>query len=264
MSSSPIGDDLPTRALNGSLVDRAHDELHRLITDGELVEGERIVIDRFAREFGTSLIPVREALARLHAEGLVLFERNKGYRVAPVPTAETLVQLFDARLVIETGAAELALNRSNSAALDELRDINRMIERVPYGTTYEGFSDFVRLNEAFHVGIVALAGNAPLAEAYRKLGFHQQITRPTFGSGPGDVKRLAGEHDAILDALENRDPTAIRQTISLHIASGREHFQLLGVQPAGEAVNGRPISADPASGRPPGRSAGSRVRRRAP
>src|SRR5882757_960144 len=105
----------------GSLVDFAHDELHRLITDGDLAEGERIVIDRFAKQFGTSLIPIREALARLHAEGLATFERNKGYRVAARPTMAELERLFEARLVIELGAAELALKRASRAVLDDLK-----------------------------------------------------------------------------------------------------------------------------------------------
>ena len=101
----------------GSLVDLAHDELHRLITDGGLGDGERIVIDQFAKILGTSLIPVREALARLHAEGLVTFERNKGYRVALRPTHDQLRQLFEARLVIETSARR---SQSSTATAERL------------------------------------------------------------------------------------------------------------------------------------------------
>jgi DNA-binding GntR family transcriptional regulator len=125
----------------GSLVDLAYDELHRLITDGGLVEGERIVIDQFAKILGTSLIPVREALARLHAEGLVTFERNKGYRVALRPTHAQIRQLFEARLVIETGAAALADERCDRKSLDHLKAINRLIASGSYGTTFQEFRD---------------------------------------------------------------------------------------------------------------------------
>lgn len=208
-----------------SLVDVAHDELHRLITDGDLGEGERIVIDRFARDLKTSLIPIREALARLHAEGLVTFERNKGYRVALRPTLEELQRLFEARLVIEMGAAELALERASPKALKDLKALNQRIAKVSYGTTFQGFRDFVVLNERFHVALVDLADNPPLSDAYRRLGYHQKITRPTYGRGPGDVKRFVREHDEIIHALETRDLPALRRAVSAHIASGVERFQ---------------------------------------
>ncbi len=210
----------------GSLVDLAHDELHRLITDGGLADGERIVIDRFAKRLGTSLIPIREALARLHAEGLVTFERNKGYRVASRLTDAELRRLFEARLVIEMGAAELALERCDREALNNLKAINRLIASGSYGTTFQAFREFVTLNERFHVELVALADNPPLSEAYRRLGYHQKITRPTYGRGPGDVKRFVREHDEIIKALEARDRAALRRAISTHIASGSERFQL--------------------------------------
>lgn len=214
IESSPV--------LTSSLVDFAHDELHRLITDGDLAEGERIVIDQFARQFGTSLIPVREALARLHAEGLATFERNKGYRVAPRQTLAELRRLFEARLVIEMGAAELALKRCDRAAVNRLRAINRLIAKTPYGTTFEGFREFVSLNESFHVELMALSDNPPLSEAYSRLGYHQKITRPTFGHGPGDIKRLVREHETIIAALEKRDLAALRRAVREHISTGLE------------------------------------------
>ena len=246
----------------GSLVDLAHDELHRLITDGGLAEGERIVIDHFAKQFGTSLIPIREALARLHAEGLATFERNKGYRVAPRPTMADLRRLFEARLVIEMGAAELALERCDRAALDDLKAINRLIASGSYGTTFQGFREFVTLNERFHVELVALADNPPLAEAYRRLGYHQKITRPTYGRGPGDVKRFVREHDDIINALEARDPVALRKAVSTHIASGLERFQRdpLDAKPPRGLPNG--VSGDHGSRTPPDRSAAIRARRK--
>ena len=250
----------PTRW--GSLVDLAHDELHRLITDGEIAEGERIVIDRFARQFGTSLIPIREALARLSAEGLVTFERNKGYRVAPQPTMRDLRRLFEARLVIEIGAAELAIERCDRQALNDLKSINRLIANGSYGTTFQGFREFVTLNERFHVELVAMADNPPLAEAYRRLGYHQQITRPTYGRGPGDIKRFVREHDEIIDALEKRDKVALRQAIKAHIESGVERFQGDLPPPRTPRGSSNGANGDHASQKPRDRRAAIRARKK--
>lgn len=263
MPRSSTETDSPGTTPRGSLVDLAHDELLRLIADGELADGERIVIDRFARSHGTSLIPVREALARLHAEGLVTFERNKGYRVAPRPTLEELERLFEARLVIELGAAELALERCTPEALQDLKAINRLIARGSYGTTFRGFREFVTLNERFHVELVALAHNPPLAEAYRRLGYHQKITRPTYGRGPGDVKRFVREHDEIIHALETRDRAGLRRAVSAHIASGIERFERDPSTARAASAEKNGVSGGHVSQRPPAPSAAIPARRRA-
>lgn len=265
LSRSPVATAPSVSPSRASLVDLAHEELLRLIADRELTEGERIIIDQFARSFGISLIPVREALARLHAEGLVTFERNKGYRVAPRPTIAELERLFEARWVIELGAAELAIDSCTSAALDDLKAINRLIAKGSYGTTFRGFRDFVTLNERFHVELVALADNPPLAEAYRRLGYHQKITRPTSGRGPGDVKRFVREHDLIIRALERRDRAALREAVTKHIASGLERFEDdASVTGADEESGHGSVSRVRASQRRPVLNVAPRVRKQGP
>ncbi len=207
-----------------SLVDIAHEELHRRITDGLLVDGDRIVIDQLARELSISLIPVREALARLHAEGLVTFERNKGYRVAPRPSPSELRRLFEARLVLEQGAVEVALARGVPLALGDIEAINKLIARGAYGTTFRGFREFVTLNERFHSELVALSANPHLEEAYRRLGYHQQITRPTYGHGVPDLDLIVSEHEAILDALRRADLEGVRRALRDHILGGYDRL----------------------------------------
>src|ERR1700761_6965884 len=94
-----------------SLVDQAYDDLFSRIADGALAPDERLVIDRLALDFGTSTIPVREALARLLSIQLVVFEPHRGYRVAPAPTAEQIRHFFEARLVFETGAIDVGIKK---------------------------------------------------------------------------------------------------------------------------------------------------------
>lgn len=213
---------------SASLADLAHEELHRRIADGALAEDERLVIDRLAREFGTSLNPVREALARLHAERLVTFERNKGYRVAPKPSPLELQQLFEARLILETGAVEEGLRHVTETALAELEAINREIARRRYGKTFEGFHEFVRFNERFHVLLVGLCRNPFIIEAYNHLGYHQRIMHSHHGRGVPDIDRIVGEHEAIIQSLRRADPEAMREAIRGHILGGAQRLGLEG------------------------------------
>ena len=81
-----------------SLADLAYTQLLEGIASGHFKESDRIVIDTVAEELGMSRIPVREALARLHAQRLLEYERNKGYTVLP---KDDYTVLFQARLIIE-------------------------------------------------------------------------------------------------------------------------------------------------------------------
>ena len=203
-----------------SLVDLAHEEIHKRITNGTMQQGERLIIDALAQEFGTSLIPVREALARLHAERLVLYEANKGYRVAPPPDALELRQLFDARLILEVGALETAIALIDAQLIAELREINDQMRRGTYGKTFESYLGFVELNAVFHEKMVGLSGNPFIVGAYRTLAYHQRIMQALHGRGIPDIGKLVAEHDAIIEALEGRLVEEARLAIRHHILDG--------------------------------------------
>jgi len=220
MSTAQQTSPRPAPLRGRSLVDLAHAEIHKRIANGEIREGERLVIDALAREFGTSLIPVREALARLHAERLVSFEANKGYRAAAPPDALELRQLFDARLILEVGALETAIPLVDAPLLDALRDINEEMRTGTYGTTFEGYAAFVMLNARFHERLVSLSGNPFIIDAYRALAYHQRIMQTLHGRGVPDIGRLVAEHDAIIAALDRRTMEAARAAIREHIIGG--------------------------------------------
>ncbi len=214
----------PTLIRSRSLVDLAHEEIHKRITNGKIAQGERLIIDALAQEFGTSLIPVREALARLHAERLVSFEANKGYRVAAPPDALELHDLFSARLILEVGALETAIPLVNATLVAELRDINQQMRSGTYGKTFEGYVAFVKLNAVFHEKVVGLSGNPFIIEAYRTLAYHQRIMQALHGRGIPDIGKLVDEHDAIIQALEKKSLQKARRAIRQHILEGADRL----------------------------------------
>lgn len=207
-----------------SLVDLAHEELHKRITDGELAVGQRLVIDQLAEEFGTSLIPVREALARLNAERLVTFEANKGYRVAPAPDQLELRQMFDARLMLEIGSLEAGIESLTPDLVTELEEINRQMPKSVRGTTYEGYAEFVALNARFHDAIVKLSGNKFIIDAHRRLGYHQRITQALHGRGVPDLVKIVAEHKAIIAALKRRSIDDARAALRNHIVGAAKRL----------------------------------------
>ncbi len=205
----------PLRRSN--LVALAHDEIHRRIMVGELREGVKIVLGDLAREFGTSMIPLREALARLSAERLVTYEPNKGFRVAPAPDAAEIAHLFEARLVMELGALELGLARVTQAVITELTAINDRIRAQTYGASFSDFQSFITENATFHEILIGLTGNPLVLDAYRRLGYHERIPLTLHGRGVQDVARIITEHDAIIAALAEGSLEAARAALKAHI-----------------------------------------------
>ncbi len=90
------------------LRDRVYDRVLEFLMGHDVEPGMRLSIDGLARTLGVSPTPVREALVQLERTGLVTREANKGYRVAPPLAGDQLEALFDARLIVESGAVELA------------------------------------------------------------------------------------------------------------------------------------------------------------
>lgn len=207
-----------------NLVDQIHDELHRRITDRLMSAGERVVIDKLAAEFGVSLIPVREALARLKVERLVTHESNKGYRIAQAPQPLEMKKLFEARLIIELGALKEGFANLTDDKIAEMTAINDRIRSGQYGPEFATFRDFIDLNAEFHGIIVGLADNPFIDDAYRALGYHQRVAQTLFGQGPENLEMIVREHDAIIEAFRQRQLDSASAALREHILHGLEPY----------------------------------------
>jgi DNA-binding GntR family transcriptional regulator len=184
---------------------------------GELREGEKIVLSELANEFGTSMIPLREALARLTAERLVTYEPNKGFRVAPAPDSDEIAYLFEARLVMELGALELGMDAVTTEVVAALRAINDQIRAQNYGESFTDFQGFITDNAKFHEILVGLTGNPLVIDAYKRLGYHERIPLTLHGRGVQDIGRIIREHDLIIAALADHSLEKARSALKAHI-----------------------------------------------
>lgn len=203
-----------------SLVEQIHGDLHFRIAAKTLPEGTRLVINALAREYGTSLIPVREALIKLHGERYVSFERNKGYTVAKQPDATEMRQLFEARLVLELGAAEYGFERASLQDVKQLEQLNQEMRALRMPKSAADYQSFVRKNEDFHRLLVGLPANPYLSDAYDRLGYHQRVLQVVINRISDDFKKICTEHEAIVSALRAKDKKALLQAMRHHIVQG--------------------------------------------
>ena len=223
-STSPY----PPRAAAGAIVrvtlaEQLHEQLKESIIDGTRPPSSRLNIDALAREFGVSSTPIREALARLEQEGLVLLELFAGYSVVPPPKPEYVIGLLEFRILWEGHCAEVGAAKRKPetlaaliAAYDKMASVRRL------GTRYREYRRFTEADGEFHQAIIDGAENPAMTAIYSKmhvlmLQSRLLLTRSDSGAPNAEVMR---EHKAILDAYVAGDGAAARKAVAAHFEGG--------------------------------------------
>lgn len=194
----------------GPRSDGVYDRLRADIVHGVLRPNQRLVEVELAELLGVSRTPVREALQRLTLEGLV--RRNRGGWVVHEHSPEEIRAIYEVRAALEGYAAFLAAGRVSADALRALEELY-----PPGDAALElGPDAQVDLNERFHDGVIAAAGNprlARLSRASRQYYFNHRIAR---SYSAAETRRSIEGHRRILAALARGDGPAAE-------ASAREH-----------------------------------------
>lgn len=208
---------LPARR---ALADDVYDAVLGLLMDQVIEPGSRASIDGIARRLGVSPTPVREALARLESEGLVVKKALKGYTAAPLLDGEGLRELFEMRRLLEPYAARNAAGEIDAETLGRLQrlcdDMHRSGEASQTGDDrFKDYKDFANQDAEFHRLIALHSGNALLADAIIRLRSHTHQYRIYFTHGV--VDETSREHEAVLKALRSADPAAAEKAMLDHI-----------------------------------------------
>jgi DNA-binding GntR family transcriptional regulator len=219
-----------------------YEALKERIMDQGLAPGSRLNIDALAEELGTSPTPVREALTRLAAERLVQFVPFKGYSVMPLLDQRQLADLMHVRSLLEADAARLAVSR---IILADLRVMMREHEAMAAEHPEPVFGAYREYNQhdlVFHETMIIAASNAVLLETYRTLQVHTLLARLYHDRGEVDYRESVKEHQAIVDALQNRDAAAAEAAVKRHIGGVEQRLGAileLHLDRAGENGGGR-------------------------
>ncbi len=168
-----------------------------------------------AERIGVSRTPVREALSRLAAEGLVDTDSGRTARVSAL-SRESIQQLFELREALETQAARLAAKRRDAAVFESLRA--DFLEQ-PAATTTASPADqrtYV-LADALDSAIDDAAGSLYLQGALRDLRGHLARVRRNAHSNPARLERATAEHVLIIDAILAQDENLAAQATAVHL-----------------------------------------------
>ncbi|MFD5568366.1 GntR family transcriptional regulator [Streptomyces cadmiisoli] len=197
--------------------ERVADALRAALIAGELRTGEVYSAPALAARFGVSATPVREAMLDLAKEGLVDAVPNKGFRVTAVSERQ-LDEYTHIRALVEIPTTAGLARTADPVALRALRPVAQEI------VTAAAAGDLIAYVEAdtrFHLGLLALAGNAHLVEVVRDLRGRARLYGLTKLVEEGRLRASAEEHLELLDALLARDEDAVRAVMTRHLGHVR-------------------------------------------
>ncbi|MDH6515656.1 DNA-binding GntR family transcriptional regulator [Streptomyces sp. SAI-135] len=197
--------------------ERVADALRAALIAGELLPGQVYSAPALAARFGVSATPVREAMLDLAKEGLVDTVPNKGFRVTAV-SEEQLDEYTHIRSLIEIPTVVELASTADPVSLEALRPAAREIVQAAVSGDLIAY---VEADTRFHLGLLALAGNAHLVQVVGDLRKRSRLYGLTPLVKSGRLLASAEEHLELLDALVARDEPAVREVMTRHIGHVR-------------------------------------------
>ena len=182
---------------------RAYQWLKARIANQDFTPGYRLVLGTIAGELDMSVVPVREAIRQLEAEGLVTFERNVGARVAMVDDSQYRFSM-QALSILEGAATALA---ARSLTAEDLRTARAVNEQMTSSLAHFDPHRFTALNQQFHATLFTKCANPRMLDLvnaeWARLG---HLRDSTFSFVPGRAQESVQEHEEILQLIESSAP----------------------------------------------------------
>lgn len=197
--------------------------LRQMIDEGVLIPGSRVPERRLCEQFGVSRTPMREALRALAGEGLLEIRAHRGATVRKF-RPEEVDHIFQVLEVLEALAGELACGAMTP---DELKEMERLHERMMKAHHRRDRRTFFKLNQEIHELLVLAAHNPPLTKIYN--GLSGQTRRIRFMANCSEVEWsvAAQDHEKIIDALRSRCADAVQAILRVHLRHKRERVKVL-------------------------------------
>jgi DNA-binding GntR family transcriptional regulator len=205
-------------------VEKAYQAIRAGIIGGRFAPASRITEQEVAAVAGVSRTPAREALRRLHSEGLVEFTPNQGAVVAEWTPADA-DEIFDLRVVLESHAAARAATHATDAQLEALGTLARQ-QHVEALARREGHLERIAsLNRRFHNQLVEAAASPRLSRALAALLDASLIMKTFHHYTPVDLERSAAHHLELVQALAARDAAWAASVMRTHVLAAKRSLR---------------------------------------
>jgi DNA-binding GntR family transcriptional regulator len=209
---------LDTGAMRGRTTEVVTDAMREAILDGVLAPSTWLREDELAGAFEVSRTPVREALRRLADEGLAVKTAHHGTVVAPL-SLEDVLALYVVRENLEGLAARLAATRCPAGLVESLDEIGGQMRTSAERGQVDALA---RQNLSFHRALREAAANTYLDRFLGQVEHAVRRVPVSTLAAPGRAAEAIAEHDAIVRAIEDRDPDRAERAATEHMRKARE------------------------------------------
>lgn len=192
-------------------MDMIVETLREAVLTGEFGSGERLLQDELAERFNTSSTPIREALRQLQAEGILEHSPYRGVQVAEVKM-EDVREIYMVRAVMESFVTRLAVPYLNSARIAQLRELQAQMRGIVGSGQIKGLR---KVNYEFH-SLIYEAAALPYSLKIIKNLWAQSPWDALYVL-PGRAEKSLDEHDRIIEAIAEQNPTAAGLRVQEHI-----------------------------------------------
>lgn len=225
-ATGPEGGQVMRLPQRQALADDVYEAINALLMDSIIAPDARITIDTLARQLGVSPTPVREALARLESDDLVVKRGLRGYFATPRLSLEEIKDMYDLRLLIEPWAAGRAAERADASGRLRLTEELRTLPVAPRQPDYAQMKAMSNHDGRFHDLVLELAGNKFVRQSFQRSHCHLHIFRLQYGKSSTTVAASAAvqEHKVIAAAIRKQDTAAAERTMRQHLASSRDRI----------------------------------------
>lgn len=201
-----------------ALHDQVVARLRTLLIEGHIAPGAKLNERELSALLRVSRTPLREAIKLLASEGMVDLLPNRG-AVAVKLTEADILNTFEVLAGLEAMSGELAAERMSE---EELVEVRAMHFEMLASFTRRDLSNYYRLNALIHAAINRAAGNPVLTSTYQSINARVQSLR--FRTNQNDAKwsRAMQEHEVMIQALQARDGTAMREVMVKHLLNKRD------------------------------------------
>jgi DNA-binding GntR family transcriptional regulator len=232
-----LQDDSKT-VVSKTLADVAYQRLRRDIVSGVLAPGAKLPMEQLSKQYEIGMSPLREALARLVGDSLVVTEGQRGFWVAPL-SIEELDDITRVRTLIETEALQLAIEKGGPeweaavrSAYDELTVQEARLQTAP-----DAAGLWEQANSRFHEALVSACGSPWLIRFRYQLYQQSERYRRISLANTSSSRCLHDEHTAIMEAAVRRQALKASRLIEVHLQHTADAVRL-----AFEATSGRPAA----------------------
>lgn len=205
---------------------KAYQIIRQGILDGKYPPGGQLREEYLASEIGVSRTPVRDALRRLLADGLVESERNHGTFVTDL-TPEEVLEVFELRAILEGYGARRAAESITDEEIAELERLADAMEAVA-GKEKLRQERWARLNTEFHIALVRASRSRRLERILRQMFQVPLVPLKQYRlRGLVNIDRSNRQHREIIEAMRERDAAWVSRTVEAHLLSTRNLASVL-------------------------------------